>query len=272
MVPHAGMINHLWAKVAKPRLGPTCRVAQTASQCFDISIWQLLSPLLVGGSVHIASQATVHDPELLLRFLARERIAVIQVVPYQMSVLLDPPGGIRRYVDLASLYWIIVNGEACAPELRGRWLASRRSAACSSLWPDGVLGRRDALRERQPRDQLSVALPIGRSLANTHIYVLAPALACRPGSCRRALHCRTRCRAWLFRPPARTAEASCRIADRRAGRASLSHRRSGSRRADGVLEFLSRLDHQVKLRGFRIEWGRSKRPWWRYPESGQQSS
>ena len=50
MCEHAGLINHLYAKVDDLDLGPDDVVTQTASQCFDISLWQLVAPLLVGGA------------------------------------------------------------------------------------------------------------------------------------------------------------------------------------------------------------------------------
>src|SRR2546427_4068084 len=49
MCEHAGMLNHLFAKIDDLRIGESDVVAQTASQCFDISLWQLVSALLIGG-------------------------------------------------------------------------------------------------------------------------------------------------------------------------------------------------------------------------------
>src|SRR5947208_1899776 len=53
MCEHAGMLNHLYMKVEDLELGPGVTVTQTASQCFDISLWQLIAPLLVGGRTEI---------------------------------------------------------------------------------------------------------------------------------------------------------------------------------------------------------------------------
>ena len=55
-ITHRGMVNHLYAKIRELELGPSDIVAQTASQCFDISIWQLLAALLVGGCVRIYAE------------------------------------------------------------------------------------------------------------------------------------------------------------------------------------------------------------------------
>src|SRR5262249_36870670 len=62
MIEHRGMVNHLYAKIEDLKLTGADAVAQTASQCFDISVWQSLAPLLVGGRVHILSDEITHDP------------------------------------------------------------------------------------------------------------------------------------------------------------------------------------------------------------------
>ncbi|HEY0602882.1 MAG TPA: condensation domain-containing protein, partial [Herpetosiphonaceae bacterium] len=66
VVEQRGMINHLYAKLADLALTEHDRVAQTASQCFDISVWQFLAALLVGGQEQIFPDAVSHDPAGLL--------------------------------------------------------------------------------------------------------------------------------------------------------------------------------------------------------------
>src|SRR5947199_1635730 len=66
MIEHRGMINHLRAKIADLQLTGRDRVAQTAVQTFDISIWQFLAALLVGGSVHVVPAEVVRDRAALL--------------------------------------------------------------------------------------------------------------------------------------------------------------------------------------------------------------
>ena len=62
MCEHAGMLNHLLAKIDDLRIGAGTVVAQTAPQCFDISLWQLLSALLVGGRTLLVEQEEIFDP------------------------------------------------------------------------------------------------------------------------------------------------------------------------------------------------------------------
>jgi non-ribosomal peptide synthetase component F len=62
MVEHRGMLNHLFAKINDLGLTADDVVAETASQAFDISVWQFLAALLVGGRVHIVGDEIAHEP------------------------------------------------------------------------------------------------------------------------------------------------------------------------------------------------------------------
>ena len=61
MCEHAGMLNHLYAKITDLEIGEGAVVAQVAPQCFDISLWQLISALLVGGRTQLVAQDVVLD-------------------------------------------------------------------------------------------------------------------------------------------------------------------------------------------------------------------
>src|SRR5204862_4135149 len=63
MCEHAGMLNHMLAKIHDLGIGGGQAVAQTASQCFDISLWQLMAALLVGGRTLLVEQETILDPK-----------------------------------------------------------------------------------------------------------------------------------------------------------------------------------------------------------------
>ena len=63
MCEHAGMLNHLFAKIVDLGIGAGQVVAQTAPQCFDISLWQLVAALLVGGRTVIVDQEVILDVE-----------------------------------------------------------------------------------------------------------------------------------------------------------------------------------------------------------------
>src|SRR5207245_5132973 len=66
MCEHAGLLNHLFAKIDDLKIGAGDTVAQTAPQCFDISLWQLLSAVLVGGRTLLVEQEAILDSRLSL--------------------------------------------------------------------------------------------------------------------------------------------------------------------------------------------------------------
>src|SRR5262249_50603880 len=81
MVEQRGMVNHLFAKIKDLGLTERDVVAQNASQCFDISVWQFLVSLLVGGRTEVFVDEVAHDPPRLLAALEGRAVSVLEVVP-----------------------------------------------------------------------------------------------------------------------------------------------------------------------------------------------
>src|SRR5205809_812072 len=76
MCEHAGMLNHLFAKIDDLKIGEGEVVAQTAPQCFDISLWQLISALLVGGRTLIIEQEMILDAKRFFDKIVDGRVNV----------------------------------------------------------------------------------------------------------------------------------------------------------------------------------------------------
>src|SRR3989442_941406 len=135
MCEHAGMLNHLCAKIHDLGIGEGQVVAQTAPQCFDISLWQLVSALLVGGRTLVVEQEAILDAERFVDKVVEGRVAVLQVVPSYLEVVLSYLEQHPR--ELSDLRFVSVTGEALKKELAQRWFAAE---------PEGkleFLGRRD---------------------------------------------------------------------------------------------------------------------------------
>src|SRR5205814_3486539 len=123
MVEQAGMLNHLNAKIHDLGLTSADTVAQTASQCFDISVWQFLAPLLVGGRIRIISDDVAHDPPRLMAQVDRDAVSILEVVPsFLRSAFEDSGDALIGRPRLACLRWLIVTGEAVPPILCRRWI------------------------------------------------------------------------------------------------------------------------------------------------------
>ncbi len=89
MCEHGGMLNHLFAKIEDLGIGEGRVVAQTAPQCFDISLWQLVSALLVGGRTLIIEQDVILDVQRFVDTIVDGGVNVMQVVPSYLEVVLS---------------------------------------------------------------------------------------------------------------------------------------------------------------------------------------
>ncbi len=254
MVTQQGMINNVWGK--GPTLGLTAAdvVAQTASACFDISVWQLLSALLWGGRVEIISDEIVRDPPRLLAELARTGATVAELVPSLLRevVTVDPA------VELPRLRWLLPTGEAVTSELCRSWFVRYPMVPMLNAYGPAECADDVAYHIIQgpPRPD-DLVVPIGRPAANLRLYILTAELDPVPVGISGEL-----CvggvgvgRGYL-QEPGRTAERF--VPDPFGAKAGARLYRTGDigrHRADGTIEFLGRRDHQVKVRGYRIELG-----------------
>ena len=140
MCEHAGMLNHLYAKIDDLEIGEGQVVAQTAPQCFDISLWQLVSALLVGGRTLLVEQEVILDVERFVDTIVDGRVAVLQVVPSYLEVVLSYLEQHPR--ELPDLRCVSVTGEALKKELTQRWFAAQPGdQAGQRLRADRDLGR-----------------------------------------------------------------------------------------------------------------------------------
>jgi amino acid adenylation domain-containing protein len=256
MVEQQGMLNHLYAKIADLTITSRDTIAQNASQCFDISVWQFLAALVVGGRVHIVSNEAAQDPVQLLAEVEAQSISVLEIVPSLLRALLENVA--LSTLDPSSLRWLILTGEALAPELCRQWLS--RFPEVPLLNAYGPTECSDDITHHpvsQPPAPELVHTPIGRPIANIRLYILDKYLHLVPAGSAGELHAGGigTGRGYL-NDPKLTAEKF--IPDSFSQEAGLRLYKTGDRARflpEGNIEFLGRMDHQVKVRGFRIELG-----------------
>src|SRR5213078_1492175 len=136
MCEHDGMLNHLFAKIDDLRIAERDVLAQTAPQCFDISLWQLVSALLVGGRTLLVEQEVILDAKRFVDQIVEGKVAVVQVVPAYLEVLLSYLEEAPR--ALPELRFVSVTGEALKKELVQRWFRALPAIKLE------FLGRRDS--------------------------------------------------------------------------------------------------------------------------------
>jgi amino acid adenylation domain-containing protein len=252
MCEHAGMLNHLYAKIDDLEIGEGQVVAQTAPQCFDISLWQLVSALLVGGRTLLVEQETILDVERFVDMIVDGRVAVLQVVPSYLEVVLSYVEQSPR--ELPDLRCVSVTGEAVTKELTRRWFAAEPAIKLVNAY--GLTETSDDTNhEVMDRVPDGDRVPLGRAVNNVHVYVvdehLSPVPLGAPGEIVFSGVCVGR---GYINDPDRTRVAF--MADpHREGQRLYRSGDFGRWLPDGKLEFLGRRDSQVKISGFRIEIG-----------------
>ncbi len=257
MVEHVGMLNHLYAKVQDLGLTAGDVLAETASQCFDISIWQFLAALLAGGRVHVVEDEAAHEPRALAAETGRGGVTVLEVVPSMLRMLLDDAregGG----AGLEGLRWMVATGEELPPDLARRWLARFPGVPLVNAY--GPTECSDDVTHHfmaEPPPAGAPRVPVGRAVANLRNYVLDERLDPVPtGTAGELFVAGVGVGRGYLNDPRRTALAFLPdpFAETPGGRLYRTGDRI-RRLPDGTLDFLGRVDFQVKVRGYRIELG-----------------
>ena len=247
---HRAIRNRLlWMQEAYG-LTPDDRVLQKTPFSFDVSVWEFFWPLMTGARLVIARPGGHQDPAYLAETIQREGITTIHFVPSMLRAFLEDPGAGR----CASLRRVICSGEALPSDLERRFL---------EVYPEGpelhnLYGPTEAAVDvtAWPCRGDRGPVPIGRPIANTTIHILdrsfrqapvgVPGELCIGGvQPARGYHRRPELTAEKFIPDP-------------LGPAGARLYRTGDLarwRTDGAIEYLGRLDHQVKIRGLRVELG-----------------
>jgi len=252
MCEHAGLLNHLYAKIDDLEIGAGQVVAQTAPQCFDISMWQLVAALLVGGRTLIVEQEVILDVARFADTIDGGRVNVLQVVPSYLEVVLSYLDRSPR--ELPDLRYVSVTGEALKRELAQRWFAAKPGIKLVNAY--GLTETSDdtnhEVMDRAPDGE---RVPLGRPVSNVRVYVVDEDLRPVPLGAAGLIAFSGVCvgRGYI-NDPERTRQ--CYLTDpHREGQRLYLGGDYGRWRPDGKLEFLGRRDSQVKISGFRIEIG-----------------
>ena len=255
LVSHGAIANRLlWMRDAFP-LGPGDAVLHKTPFSFDASIWEIFLPLLCGSRVELAEPLGHRDASYLVRAVADRRVTVLQLVPSMLGPFLDEvaagEAGSRCRRVLRRLF---CGGETLPAALASRSRQLLGAEVCNLYGPTEAAI--DAtFHPAIAGDAEGPAVPIGRPLDNVRVLLLAPRRGLAPDGAVGEIHIGGAglARGYLDRPDL-TAERF--VPDPWSGVAGARLYTTGDlarRRPDGALEFLGRIDDQVKLRGLRIE-------------------
>ncbi|MEW2399664.1 amino acid adenylation domain-containing protein [Streptomyces sp. NPDC046862] len=248
VVPHEGIVNRLlWMQDAYGLTGED-RVLQKTPAGFDVSVWEFFWPLITGAALVVARPDGHRDPAYLADLIREQDVTTAHFVPSMLQVFLEEPAAAR----CTGLRRVVCSGEALPVAVAGRF-HQVMSAELHNLYGPTEASVDVTAVEVLPDDERVV---IGRPVWNTRAYVLDAGLRPVPPGVAGELYLAgvQLARGYLDRPGL-TAERF--VADPYGPPGSRMYRTGDLARwrSDGALDFLGRTDHQVKIRGVRVEPG-----------------
>ncbi|MGJ5176283.1 amino acid adenylation domain-containing protein [Bradyrhizobium oligotrophicum] len=248
MVRHGAVTNFLATMAEQPGITADDRVLGLTSLSFDIAVLELWLPLAHGARIVLADRATAHDPAALKAMVTEHGVTTIQATPSSWRMLLDHDS---EQAWLPERCRVLSGGEALAPDL-----AQRLRAISKQVWNLYGPTETTVWSARRRLDAAESAPSLGGPIGNTALYVLdanfnpapvgvAGELFIGGEGLARGYWGREGLSAERFVPDP-FAAAGARLY------------RTGDLvrwRPDGMLDYVGRADHQVKIRGHRIELG-----------------
>lgn len=252
MNEHIGICNRLLWMQDEYGLTPSDTVLQKTPISFDVSVWELFWPLMAGARLVLAEPGGHRDAKHLVRLIEEERITILHFVPSMLHIFLDEP---HLRTRCSSLRDVICSGEALSYHLQERFFSSLSARLHNLYGPTEAAV--DVTYWRCRRDGKDRVVPIGYPVTNTQIHLLDERLKPVPvGEEGELFIGGVQVARGYWNRPELTAERFLPDPFREEPDARLY--RTGDlarRRSDGAVEFLGRIDHQVKIRGNRIELG-----------------
>jgi amino acid adenylation domain-containing protein len=245
MLTQEGLINLVQAQIKVFDVQPTSRVLQYASFSFDASVSEIFMALISGATLYMISRETMLSQSGLLHALKSNEITTVTLPPSILAVLPE--------AELPHLQTIISAGEACTKNTVNRWGKSRRFINAYGPTESTVCTTANVVEDHI----LSDNIPIGAAIDNLHVYVvdmdMNPVPIGVPGEL--LIGGIGVARGYFDRPDLTAAKF---IPNPWADAPGERVYRSGDLvrfLTNGKIEFLGRIDHQVKIRGLRVELG-----------------
>ncbi|MFB9326427.1 amino acid adenylation domain-containing protein [Paenibacillus aurantiacus] len=257
VVRHKPVVNLLEWVTREHRIGPGDRILFLTPLSFDLSVFDIFGLLAVGGTIRMASDDEVKDPEGLLTILRDEPITIWDSAPAALQQLVPfmRPGELPRE-EAPSLRLVLLSGDwipLTLPDAVRQYFTRAEVVGLGGATEATVWSNYYPIRQVDP-DWASI--PYGRPIQNARYYILDGQLAPRPCHVPGELYIGGACLASGYTDAALTAERFVR--DPFASEPGAVMYRTGDLAKwlpDGTMIFLGRADNQVKIRGYRIELG-----------------
>jgi len=250
-LPHSGLLNRLFWMQGHYNISVNDKILQKTPYTFDVSVWEFFLPFISGSSLVILEPESHKDPRIVKDVIYRENISVLHFVPSMLDLFLNE----SRVEGLDSLKHVICSGEALTPRTVERFYqVFKDNVALSNLYGPTEASIDVSFWNCSKNDKSLERIPIGKPITNTQLYIVnEEGDLCRAMEEGELLIGGVGLAKGYLNRPTLTSEKFI-INPFGPGRLY----RTGDRARyleDGNIDFLGRLDNQVKLRGLRIELG-----------------
>jgi amino acid adenylation domain-containing protein len=254
VVPHRGIYHRLHWMNETFSAGAAAAVLQTTRNIFDSAVWQILWPLINGGKTISIATEQLLDAAAIVDTIARHAITMVDFVPSVFNALVpDIETHAHARDHLASLRVVIVGGEAITPQTTHAFRRAFPAVRVFNLY--GPTEASIGCISHEVSDADGARIPIGRPIANTRAFVLDEDGQPMPHGIAGELCLAGECLAiGYLHDEERTHAAFVERELPLRGRVRMYRTGDLVRlRPSGEIDFIGRLDQQIKIRGLRVE-------------------
>ncbi|MGG3311073.1 amino acid adenylation domain-containing protein [Paenibacillus lautus] len=257
MIEHHSVVNRIGWMQKQYGLDASGVVMQKTPITFDVSVWELFWWSFAGAKLVLLPPGGEKDPALMMDTIARHGVTTMHFVPSMLHLFLEHPGLLRGEAKLESLSHVFASGEALTADQVRRF--RERIGVPFNARLVNLYGPTEATVDVSYYDcsdgDISINVPIGKSIDNISLYIVSESMKLQPVGIAGEL-CISGAglaRGYISRPDL-TEE---KFVDNPFAAGSLMYRTGDLARwlSDGTIEYLGRIDNQVKIRGQRIECG-----------------
>jgi amino acid adenylation domain-containing protein len=253
MIEHQSVVNNLlWSKEYL-KTTPSDIVLQKTTFCFDVSVWEIFWPLITGASLVVLNKDEVRDIQKLKDIITREKVTVTHFIPTMLELFLLAvnPG------ECSSLKQVISSGEALTPFQANLFKVKIPGAELHNLYGP-TEATIHATYWRAPLEDGEIKkILIGKPVYNTDVYILDENHQQQPKDRIGEIYIGGVgvARGYLNRPVLTAQRFIENVFDTDSNRRLFKTGDFGRYLQNGNIEYLGRIDDQVKVNGYRIELG-----------------
>jgi amino acid adenylation domain-containing protein len=248
--PNRGIANNLLSMQEMYPISESDCMLQHTSLGFDAAAWEIFWPLSLGARIYLARPGGQRDAEYLVNTMRDQRCSMIVASPSLMKVMLE----VRGFGEWPGLRWALAIGEVLSPALREKFYERMPHTTLHNLYGPSeasIVATEWTCRRNTARR----SVPIGRALPNVELLILDPEMQPVPIGVAGEIYVggigvapgylnRSELTAERFLPHPLKPETGERV-----------YRTGDIARfdSDGIVEYIGRRDHQLKIRGVRVE-------------------